>query len=311
MHADQSGCLFDRSSTPCANNRCGIMCAFCRPGYQSDMGGACTPCPSGAGSWVVLVFIALLVVALMLAQFYILLRADRELLAGISDTDGMGATDLSDMHDLEESELDTGDSEASGSGSSGSGSDDSGSRNDSDSGSASDSDSDASASHSGSGSGSDSDSVSRSSRGATKKKKSTAVLAPVVEEEEGPDLTPEPTNEELARLYQPAAPAANFTYKLKIFLGFLQIITNVSSGLDTQWPQTYKTFMTYFSIVNFDFILSSVTSADCIGDVTYYKKSGKTQAHEGDATRGTDAANRAACTHAAHYTSAGKHLSTC
>jgi hypothetical protein len=45
--------------------------------------------------------------------------------------------------------------------------------------------------------------------------------------------------------------------------------------LDTQWPQTYKSFITYFSIVNFDYILSSVTSADCIGDVTYYKKSGK------------------------------------
>jgi hypothetical protein len=37
-------CLFKGSSTPCTTHRCGIMCAFCEPGYQSDGTSSKTLC---------------------------------------------------------------------------------------------------------------------------------------------------------------------------------------------------------------------------------------------------------------------------
>jgi len=73
-------------------------------------------------------------------------------------------------------------------------------------------------------------------------------------------------------IHGPPSPKANFTYKLKIFLGFMQVVTNLASGLEIQWPGTYKTFLTYFDVVNFDFIFSSVTSSDCFSEITYYRK---------------------------------------
>lgn len=274
-----TGCLFGESHSPCAPNRCGIMCAFPRPGYQSDPGGGVSECPDGALSWVVLALIGLLVIALFLLQFYIILRADRDLLANLH-SDGMGATDISDMFAEESdsefgskagaSSMDDDEYDDSGSGSygssSGSGSG-SGSGSDSSYGSGSDSDS-ASDSGSSSASGSDSGSASDSVSSVRKKKKRRSAAAGIVAAEEEEE---EPSNSSF-ELMEPTPPRQDFTGVLKIFLGFLQIVTSVASGLDMQWPSTYKTFMGYFAIVNFDFILSSVTSSDCISFMTYYKK---------------------------------------
>jgi hypothetical protein len=65
-------------------------------------------------------------------------------------------------------------------------------------------------------------------------------------------------------------PPPNFTYKLKIFLGFIQIVTNLGTGLEIQWPATYKAFVAMFDVFNFDWILGTVLSTDCISSVTYY-----------------------------------------
>ena len=50
-------------------------------------------------------------------------------------------------------------------------------------------------------------------------------------------------------LFQFQPPESDFTYKLKIFLGFLQILTNISSGLEIQWPNTFKDFVLVFDVV--------------------------------------------------------------
>jgi hypothetical protein len=63
---------------------------------------------------------------------------------------------------------------------------------------------------------------------------------------------------------------SDFTYKLKIFLGFLQIVTNISSGLEIQWPNTFKDFVLIFDVVNLDYLLSNVTSAQCLFSSDFY-----------------------------------------
>lgn len=52
------------------------------------------------------------------------------------------------------------------------------------------------------------------------------------------------------------APVAkpNFTFKMKIVLGFFQITTNLAFALDIPWPTNYQEFITSLGFVNFDFI---------------------------------------------------------
>jgi hypothetical protein len=77
--------------------------------------------------------------------------------------------------------------------------------------------------------------------------------------------------EQFSGISPPTAPPS-FMFKLKILLTFLQIVTNVASSIEIQWPSVFKSFLLYFNVVNFDFILSDVTSSDCFQDVTYYRK---------------------------------------
>jgi hypothetical protein len=80
----------------------------------------------------------------------------------------------------------------------------------------------------------------------------------------------EPTNLDPMVVYGPPPPLSDFTYKLKIFLGFLQIMTNLSSGLEVQWPNTFKEFVLLFNVVNMDFLFSDVTSAQCLFSADFY-----------------------------------------
>lgn len=68
----------------------------------------------------------------------------------------------------------------------------------------------------------------------------------------------------------PPQPPANMTYKLKIIVSFLQISTGVSTALYVQWPKTFKTFISYFTVVNFDII--SMSSFECLARDNYYPK---------------------------------------
>jgi len=63
----------------------------------------------------------------------------------------------------------------------------------------------------------------------------------------------------------------NVTFKLKIAVGFAQIVTNLSNGLEIRWPATFKSFLTWFNIFNFDWI--SASGVGCIyGEFSHYSK---------------------------------------
>jgi len=62
----------------------------------------------------------------------------------------------------------------------------------------------------------------------------------------------------------------NFTYKLKILLGFFQITTNLAFALDIPWPTAYQQFITQFTMLNFDFIQWS--SVGCVVSTHFYTK---------------------------------------
>ena len=68
---------------------------------------------------------------------------------------------------------------------------------------------------------------------------------------------------------QQAAPP-DFTYKLKIVLGFAQICSNIATSLDIQWPPSVKSFLASFDTANVDYI--SLSSVDCVNKVSYYDK---------------------------------------
>jgi uncharacterized membrane protein len=62
----------------------------------------------------------------------------------------------------------------------------------------------------------------------------------------------------------------NFTYKMKIILGFFQITTNLALALDIPWPTHYQTFINAFTLVNFDFL--SWSSVDCVRKVNFWTR---------------------------------------
>jgi len=71
-------------------------------------------------------------------------------------------------------------------------------------------------------------------------------------------------------VHGPPPPKSNFLYKLKILLSFVQIVTNLTIGLEVQFPATFKSFMAYFNPANFDFI--QVSNVGCVYDSDYYDK---------------------------------------
>lgn len=72
--------------------------------------------------------------------------------------------------------------------------------------------------------------------------------------------------------HMPPPPHENFTYTMKIVLGFFQIVTNLGTGLQLRWPTHFRNFLKYFDVFNADFILGNVVNAECYGASTYYFK---------------------------------------
>lgn len=72
--------------------------------------------------------------------------------------------------------------------------------------------------------------------------------------------------------HEPPKPSPNATYKLKILVGFIQIVTNLATGLELRWPTSFKSFVQTFDFLNVDWILSNLVSTDCISSETYYYK---------------------------------------
>lgn len=66
------------------------------------------------------------------------------------------------------------------------------------------------------------------------------------------------------------APRANFVYKLKIALGFFQILTSIMGSLQVDLPTQYKQFLELFNIFNFDILAGA--SIGCVVTYNYYLK---------------------------------------
>lgn len=62
----------------------------------------------------------------------------------------------------------------------------------------------------------------------------------------------------------------NFSYKLKILLGFFQISVGIASSIDIPWPYIFKQFVSLFNIANFD--LLQWTRVGCLIKTNYYNK---------------------------------------
>lgn len=62
----------------------------------------------------------------------------------------------------------------------------------------------------------------------------------------------------------------NYTYKIKIVIGFLQINSSAALQLKVPWPRVYQNFINAFSIVNLDF--APWQSVACVNPYTFYDK---------------------------------------
>jgi len=65
-------------------------------------------------------------------------------------------------------------------------------------------------------------------------------------------------------------PPPSLIYKMKIALGFIQIMTNMAFSVDIPWPSGYKEFISGFNVFNFDFV--KISSVECIFSTNYYNK---------------------------------------
>jgi hypothetical protein len=202
-------------ATGCADNRGGIMCAKCLPGYREETGGQCIACPEGGTSYFYMVLIGLAVVFLIWLQCYVVLQSGQkaqrkqilQALQGEKHDPEQRRAHFTIRHhedsDVSESEhsgddrinpLDHPDDE------------DSDDDNDGDDGD-----------DSGDGEGDEDDEESSVDN---------AIAAPVAQptgqHRHMQHLdTADPYNGSI--IYHPSPPAPNFMYKLKIFLGFVQV----------------------------------------------------------------------------------------
>lgn len=70
-------------------------------------------------------------------------------------------------------------------------------------------------------------------------------------------------------IYHAPLPPATFTYKFKVALGFVQIVSNIAF-LETPWPADVKTFFNYFNIANLDFFQGA--GVKCIATTDTFDK---------------------------------------
>ena len=222
----------------CKSNRCGVLCSHCCPGYHPEAGGLCVVCPTGAVSWLSVVLIAAAVIVAIAAQIYIILKSGNNLLLQHK----VDSDELESMSDDDDDSVNS-DTHKSADKDDNVSSDDYVTDTDEE----------------------DSDSSSESDVDTDKPMDKNKII-----NTNNPEL--DPTNTTIMTIYGPPVPPPDFTYKLKIFMSFLQISTNITSGLELQWPTTYTNWMLFFDVFNFDFILSSAISVDCIGGYNYYSK---------------------------------------
>ncbi len=279
------------SGSGCAANRAGIACSHCADGYRPS-GIACVPCPEGDMQWTLLAVLIVVLIILIWITVHIVLRSGEQQLrqakAAGGDDEEEEEWDVSDDDDDDEDEENE-DNEQDDSFNSQEPSVDREAGDD-----AVVSEHSVSRSMSDNGSGDErarpyppppapprpvDPEVEMANLGGSgeESKDEDFTDSDFIEEEDSDegDVAAEIVKNERewadkVKLIGPPPPVANFTYKFKIFLSFLQITNSVTSDLDFRWPEAYKTVMSWLGLSSLDSLISNVTGTDCFSQDNYY-----------------------------------------
>jgi len=242
----------------CAAYRTGPLCAFCQSGYHSQTGqGACLACPKRSAASGFMVFVLLLVLCVLFALYYIILRGDRKLqeeaqiddhltLQRKSTVGGSGRPSQGSMYRLASR-----------------GSQAALTRDDS----APQMTTDGSAQPTPPAAEGDylnSPSVGGAGFFAEEDGKGIGLVV------EDPYQLTKSRGHRVLTESGSVRTAPNVTYKMKIMLGFFQIVGNFAFAVGVPWPSYYIDFLNLMKVVNLDFI--QWASVDCVVETDYYLK---------------------------------------
>lgn len=277
---DCGGGLAANADDQCQNNRAGNMCGVCRDDYRMTTGDECIPCPAFEAGSAYLIFLILVLIALVWVQLWIVLRADpvthqraleHAVALEVTQAQGPnagavvvgapgGAVEMGKVNsgegvpsvipgtglaqprfrsahkrDRTESDLHSMNRPVYGLGGDGKG-----------------------------------QVPHFDGYPVAVLKQPNAYFPPGDEGDLYDDARAASTSLQLT-VHGPPPPPADFTYKLKIFVVWLQIATKIATGLQIQWPGYYKWWILWFNVINFDFLVLNVSSVECVaGDTDYY-----------------------------------------
>jgi len=225
-------CLGGRGSV-CMDYRNGPICATCEANYYSYFGGNCVPCPSSKGSFVYMVLMAILGLFIFAVLNYILLRSVSHLMA---EEEEFQMRKQIIKYGSNNSAL-LGQQYA--------------------------------AQYDQSKQDMENDDPNQS----VTQDGQTTTDQPYFDVVDNVNYIHDHQEMETVRLVNgvPQYPDV-LSFKIKILIGFLQVLSNIGVSLEVPWPKGYKSFISFFSVLNFDIIQAA--NVECVvepGQV-YYKK---------------------------------------
>jgi hypothetical protein len=243
--------VFGEGGSGCRENREGILCAHCKSGYKEGDGGACVECPQSSASIASAIFIAIGVCLLIAVQMWIIIDSGshlekRDELAQIdaSESESEGG-EVSGLNLKQIQELDLANNE----------------QEEDDDDEEEENEDDETSKQSRSRSSKSDPKSPRSPKSPREESESDADEDGDVEDSKRSQTTSSRKkrhvdvnlmNKRLAMLQLgPMKPRSSFVHKLKIFLGFLQIVTNVGTSLEIQWFVIAFLFFLFLSLFRF------------------------------------------------------------
>jgi hypothetical protein len=311
-----SGADFSQASgSECSENRGGIMCSTCLPGYRLSSGDVCLPCPSDAAGGGYLFGIIVIIGVIIFLQVLIIIKSDQSDLqkylenAALRGEVKFNEVEMAELQkdrqrriieDKVDKDLANGTSGPTPSAGSNNandaqhGGDKTAKKDNKESDATIEPINKAKTQFVDKGAETDDEDDGKDHANASPDKTRARLIRKAREQEEAKrkskdsddklrhtwkpakELTDkeiyDAPNEHVMSIHGPPRPEPNFTYKLKIFVSFFQIATNIGSNLEITWPPSFKSFILYFDVTNFNFILTNIASIDCIAEVSYFRK---------------------------------------
>lgn len=285
--------LSETSGSGCAENREGIMCSHCKEGYETaTVGAGCVPCPDSAASSGSAILLGIVFLVLLVLQFWYMLKSGDALMRRVVNVDKAkrkGEEENEDMvrRDIFGEEMgpaggdDAVDAPADKKKAAKSKADEDDDDDDDETLGASpqlkpddlkaaeqdDDGDDQDDSSEGEASADDLNNPNLDDQERAERKAERAALRAARKQKRRKLAVRAPRSSPFG---SPEEPKPDFTYKLKIFLGFLQIVTNLGTGLQIQWPPSFKEFVQAFDVANFQNIVNQATSVECVASYSYY-----------------------------------------